>query len=134
MSQANVDLVQGLYDAFKRGDIAHIIDSADPDIDWESVGRACDYPGFGPRRGLAALEEFFRTVAENLKFSEFSPQQFHRADDKVFALGHYGMTVTKTGCRSESDWIHVFTIRGGKVTAFREFSDTARLAEAYRGA
>jgi ketosteroid isomerase-like protein len=29
--------------------------------------------------------------------------------------------------------VHVFTIKGGKVTAFREFTDTAQFAEAYRG-
>ena len=33
----------------------------------------------------------------------------------------------------ESDWLHVFTIRGGKVAAFKEFSDTAQFAEAFRG-
>jgi ketosteroid isomerase-like protein len=32
-----------------------------------------------------------------------------------------------------SDWVHIFTIAGGKVTAFREFLDTARAAEAFRG-
>jgi len=29
--------------------------------------------------------------------------------------------------------VHVFTIKDGKVTDFREFTDTATFAEAYRG-
>ena len=47
-------------------------------------------------------------------------------------LGHYAMTVKKTGKAMDSDWTHIFTIDGGKVKAFREFLDTARAAEAYR--
>ena len=31
-----------------------------------------------------------------------------------------------------SDWIHVFTVRDGKVTTFREFTDTAQFAAAYQ--
>jgi len=29
--------------------------------------------------------------------------------------------------------VHIFTIRSGKVVKLRELSDTAQLAEAYRG-
>ena len=53
--------------------------------------------------------------------------------EKVFALGYYEVTVKNTGRRIGSDWIHVFTIRDGKVTSFREFTDTAQAAEAWRG-
>jgi ketosteroid isomerase-like protein len=50
----------------------------------------------------------------------------------VFVLGHYTYTVKKTGKSGSSDWVHVFTIADGKVKAFRDFSDTARAAEANR--
>jgi len=29
--------------------------------------------------------------------------------------------------------VHVFTLKDGKVTAFREFTDTAQFAQAWRG-
>ena len=48
-------------------------------------------------------------------------------------LGDYAITLKKTGKKMESDWAHIFTIRDGKVTRFREFLDTAQAAEAYRG-
>jgi ketosteroid isomerase-like protein len=28
--------------------------------------------------------------------------------------------------------VHIFTLRGGKIAAFREFTDTALFAQAYR--
>ena len=78
------------------------------------------------------MQGFFDIVRENLDFSEFSPKEFYAVDDKVFVLGYYAMTVKKTGKPLASDWIHIFTIHDGKITAFREFTDTAKAAEAYR--
>ena len=41
--------------------------------------------------------------------------------------------VRKNGRKMASDWVHIFTFRGGKVVQFREFLDTAVAAAAYRG-
>lgn len=133
MSNANIALVQSLYAAFGKSDVATILNGLTADVAWHSGGRATDYPGFGPRKGQAAVGEFFKIVAENNDFSHFSPREFHAADDKVFVLGDYALTLKKTGKAFASDWCHVFTIKNGKVAAFREFLDTALAAEAYRG-
>jgi ketosteroid isomerase-like protein len=64
---------------------------------------------------------------------DFSPREFFGAGDRVCVLGHYAWKIRKTGRTVAGDWVHVFTIRNGKVTRFREFNDTAQFAEAYRG-
>ena len=133
MSNANIALVQSLYAAFGKGDVTSILNSLTTDVSWCSGGRPSDYPGFGLRKGQAAVGEFFKIVADNNEFAHFSPREFHAAEDKVFVLGDYAMTLKKTGKTFASDWCHVFTVKGGKVTAFREFLDTALAAEAYRG-
>lgn len=133
MSNANVTLIQSLYAAFGRGDIAVIINALKPDVDWQTTGRPADFPTFGPRRSAGEVQRFFALVGDNVAFSEFSPQEFYATDDMVFVLGHYAGTVKKTGRTARSDWIHVFTFAGGKVARFREFLDTASFAEAYRG-
>ena len=97
MSNANITTVQNLYAAFGRGDIDTIIAGAAPDIDWQSVGRATDYPAFGPRKGAAQVREFFKIVAESEDFSDFSPREFYAAEDKVFVLGSYSLKMKKTG-------------------------------------
>jgi uncharacterized protein len=48
-------------------------------------------------------------------------------------LGHYKWTVRKTGKAVAADFVHIFTIKNGKVSGFQEFTDTATFAEAYRG-
>ena len=132
MSNANIAIVQNLYAAFGRGDIAAIIAGSNPDIDWQSVGRKTDYPAFGPRQGAAQVQEFFRIVAENEDFSDFSPREFYAADDKVFVLGSYSLKMKKTGKPVACEWVHVFTFRDGKVTRWREHTDTAQFADGYR--
>ncbi len=132
MSEANVKLVQGMYAAFGKGDIASIIGALAADAGWESVGRPTDYPGLGKRRGTKAVQDFFGIVAQNIEFSEFSPREFYETANKVFVLGHYAGRIKKTGRPFSSDFIHVFTATGGKIEDFKEFLDTAQVAEAYR--
>jgi ketosteroid isomerase-like protein len=132
MSNANVTQVQSLYAAFGRGDIATILAGVSLDIDWETIGRASDFPTLGPRRGASAVREFFKLVADNEEFSDFSPREFYPSQDKVFVLGSYSLTIKKTGKKVASEWVHVFTLRDGKVTRFREHTDTAQFAEGFR--
>jgi len=133
MTDASVKLAKDMYAAFQRGDIGTIVNACAPDIAWEINGRQSDFPTLGTRHGRAGVQDFFATVAEHLNFSEFSPQEFYPSGDKVFVLGRYAMTVKKTGKPMACGWCHVFTVRNGIITGFREFTDTAQAAEAYRG-
>ena len=134
MPKSNVALVQSLYAAFGRGDIATIVQAMDPNCTWEIVGRTSDFPTLGARKGRGQVQSFFDGLSQHLDYSEFSPREFYAVDDKVFVLGHSTTTVKKTGRPFVSDWVHIFTVRGTQVAAFREFTDTAKVAEAYRGA
>ncbi|MFL6831695.1 MAG: nuclear transport factor 2 family protein [Xanthobacteraceae bacterium] len=92
-----------------------------------------DYPLFGSWKGSSEVEKFFKGVAQHEEATDFSPREFFDAGDRVCVLGHYAWKIRKTGRTVAGDWVHVFTIRNGKVTRFREFNDTAQFAEAYRG-
>jgi uncharacterized protein len=133
MSNDNVPFIQGLYAAFGRGDIATIVKAMAPDIHWQSGGSADDFPTFGTRKGQKQAEQFFQEVATHNEFLEFSPREFYATGDKMFVLGFYDIKLRKNGRKIASDWVHVFTIKDDKVTAFREFLDTAVAARAFHG-
>ena len=133
MSQADVALIQSLYAAFGRGDIATIIAALAPDIDWRLNGSRSDYPLFGNRKGPREVQAFFEEIPKLQDFSDFTPREFHAAGDRVFVLGHYAATIRKTGRTAACDWVHIFTVRGGKVAAFVEFTDTAAFSQAWKG-
>jgi uncharacterized protein len=133
VSNPNIALVQSVYAAFGRGDIATIIAALAPNVDWTVNGRSSDYPGLGHWKTPAKVEEFFHFVDQNEKFTEFSPRDYYAVDERVFVLGHYAGSMKKTGKPFASDWIHIFTIHSGKILSFREFSDTHQFVAAYRG-
>jgi len=132
MSNANITFIQSMYAAFSKGDIATIIANVTPDVDWRVTGSRLDFPTMGDWRGQAELKKFFDAISQHQEPREFTPKEFFAADDHVFVIGHYDWKIRKTGRTAASDWVHIFTIRDGKVVKFREFNDTAKFAEAYR--
>jgi hypothetical protein len=131
MSQANVSLIQSLYAAFGRGEIATIIAALTPGMEWRLNGSRSDHPLLGTWKGPQGVQAFFNKLAEIQDFSEFSPREFFASGDRVFVLGHYAATMRKNKRKAASDWVHIFTAQGGKISAFLEFTDTAEFARAW---
>ena len=131
---ANTQLIKEAYAAFQRGDIAAILNSCDDNVEWQGViGTEGVLPQSGLRRGKAQVGEFFKQVADTTDFKSFEPKEFIAQGDKVVVLGSYAANMKPSGQRYASDWVMVFTVRNGKVTGFREFSDSAQLVRAYKG-
>jgi uncharacterized protein len=132
-SNPNIALIQSLYAAFGRGDIDSIEAATTPDVTFGLDGRLQDAPIFRYHKGHAGVRDFFRILAETHDITSFTPEEFYSDRDKVFVLGRYGWTMKPSGHSGESEWLHVWTIRNGKVAAVRSLNDTALLAEAWRG-
>jgi ketosteroid isomerase-like protein len=129
--EQNTKLVQDAYAAFGRNDIPTILSYLADDIVWVGVyGAASHVPTSGERRGKAAVDEFFKQVAEHVKFDQFEPREFLATGDKVVVLGHYAAT-TPVKKSFKSDFAMVFTLRNGKVIRFQEFCDSAAVNDAY---
>jgi uncharacterized protein len=132
-SNPNVDLIQNLYAAFGRSDIAGIVASTTPDVTWGLDGRPQDMPFLRRFKGQAGVQEFFKVLAEVHDITSFTPQEFYADGDKVFVIGCYSWIMKPSGRAGSSDWLHVWTIRNGKISGMRSLNDTALLAEAWRG-
>jgi uncharacterized protein len=132
MPNTNVAIVQGLFEAFGRGDMGAILTACAPDIEWEVVGSPADFPPFGLRKGLAGVESFFQDVVATHTFQSFAPGPFHAAGDHVFVPIKFEMTVTRTGRKVSSRFFCDFELQGGKIKRQTEYLDTAALAAAYR--
>lgn len=126
MSDQNVQEVQQAYAAFGRGDIDGILSRLTDDVDWQFLG-PLEIPTAGVRHGKAAVAKFFQQVNDTWQFERFEPRQFIAQGDMVVALGYYSGTVKASRRPFASEWAHVFTMKGGKATRFREYADTANL-------
>jgi uncharacterized protein len=132
-SNPNIGLIQSLYAAFGRGDVASIVASTTPDVVWGLDGRPQDMPLLRKFNGQAGVQEFFKVLAETHDITSFTPEEFYADADKVFVLGRYSWIMKPSGRAGESEWLHVWTIRNGKISGLRSLNDTALLAEAHRG-
>jgi ketosteroid isomerase-like protein len=131
--QENTATVQQAYNNFKTGEIQALLDQMSDDATWqlpEIQGVALA----GKRAGRDGVKDFFETVARDQEVLEFDPREFVAQGDKVVSLGNYKWRVKNTGREFASDFVHIFTIRNGKIVAFREHFDTAVVAAAYQKA
>ena len=133
MAQDSLSVVQQVYGDFGRGDIPAILGRLTEDVVWAVEGQAGAYPTFGARHGPAGALAFFQAMGEVEDVTAFEPKTFHAAGDTVVVEGRIGMTLKNNGKALDYDWVHIFTVRDGKVAGFRELYDTALVVEAYRG-
>ena len=129
----NVQLVQQAYEAFKRADIAGVLQTLDENAEWLIPGPGEIIPFAGTRRGPQQVGEFFSILAGTQTAELFEPREFIASQDKVVVLGTQRWRVNSTGITYEDDWAHVFTIQNGKITRFQEYHDTAAEAAAHGG-
>ena len=119
-----VSLIQDVYAAFGRGDVAFILDRVSENVDWEFVGSP-SLPYAGRRTNKAGVADFFAAVAKADTIHLFEPREYIATDDGVVVLGHERSTTNDTATDFESDWIHLFTVKEGIVTRWRGFFNTA---------
>jgi uncharacterized protein len=125
-----LELVHRLYDCFGRGDLTALMALLHPDVDWTWHGPAA-IPYAGSRRGHTGAAEFFRAVAEAVVIEQFAPKHFIADGDTVVVIGDETARAHATARRFAISWVHVWTLRAGKVASLRCFADTAAVASAF---
>src|SRR5712692_3182890 len=131
--QENTAIAQQAYNNFKTGNIEALLDQLSADVTWQ-LPEMKGVPLAGKRSGRDGVADFFATVARDQEVLEFEPREFVAQGDKVVSLGHYKWRVKDTGREFATDFVHIFTVRDGKIAAFREHFDTAAVAAAYQKA
>jgi uncharacterized protein len=130
MSQENVDLVRGMFDAFGRRDIAAALEAYSPQIEWTT---ASDEPDSRTLRGLEGLrtmvDGWLQTWEENL-FSAAEPQEFIGAGDHVVVPVRALVRGKASGVPVKILETYDFRIEDGKVVEVREYRTKEQALEA----
>ncbi len=95
---AALDIVQQAYAAFGRHDITALMKLIADEVDWECVA-----PATLPYAG----------------------REFIEAGEHVTVLGWEKTTAVETKKLFETEWVHVFTVKSGKITRWRGLFNTA---------
>ncbi|MFP5219452.1 MAG: nuclear transport factor 2 family protein [Actinomycetes bacterium] len=122
-STDSVELLRGGYEAFARRDIPAVLALFDDGIRWSTPDTV---PFGGLFTGPGEVGAFFSRLPEHFAELNVTPSRFIGDDDVVAVLGtHSGRTAA--GPTFEIPFVHVWTVRAGKVTAFEEYLDTVRM-------
>ncbi len=131
-TKKNIQVIDSLYNAFATGDIPTVLGLMHPKIEWneaESNSLASGNPYIGPD---AILEGVFARLGANHEYFVLQDIKVHgMSDNMVLATLRYDAKVKATGKSYNAQVAHLWTLNNeGKITAFQQFVDTKKLADA----
>ena len=130
-SNPNVEIVQGMYEAFAAGDGGAVLAKFSPDIIWneaESNSLADGNPYIGPQ---AVAEGIFGRLAQEWETFTLTDQTIYAVGkDMVLATGRYKGIHAATGKSIDAQHAHIWWFEDGLVTRFQQYTDTKQLADA----
>ncbi len=124
-----LEVVQTAYAAFGRGDLPAILNLVSEDIDWEFFG-AKGLPYTGVFQSKDEVARWFASIPEVDDILVFEPREFINGGEHVTVLGWERTRARPSGRIFESEWVHVFTVRAGRVVRFWAMYDTEASAAA----
>jgi uncharacterized protein len=123
---ANRAVVETLYSAFAANDGAAIAAILSPELVWmEAEGGP--YADLNPYVGPPAVfEGVFGRIGGAFPDFKVTPATMHVSGDAVFVQGRYTGTNAATGEAVDAQFMHAFTLSGGKIVAMQQYTDTAQ--------
>lgn len=124
-----LEVVQAAYSAFGRGDVPAILELVADAVEWKFVGaRGMPYTGTCGTKGEVA--KWFASIPQGDDIQAFEPREFIVGGDNVTVLGWERTRAVPSGKVFEADWVHIFTVRNGRVVRFWGMYDTEASAAA----
>ncbi|MBK7702226.1 MAG: nuclear transport factor 2 family protein [bacterium] len=118
----NLAAIRGAYEAFSRGDVPAVLAVLAPDVSWtEAEGFPYGGTYVGPE---AVLQGVFMKLGTEWDGFAAVPSEFVADGDTVVALGTYSGKFRATGKSFAAPFAHVWQLRAGKVSRFRQYTDT----------
>ena len=122
-----LETVRRMYAAFAAKDRDEILRLFDPRIVWvQNAG----FPGGGAHVGAEAVFEVFAGFRRNWEGWTAEVAEWLEAGDTVVAIGEYAGTYKATFRPMRAAFAGVYDVRDGRIVRFRQFTDTAKIAEA----
>ena len=122
----NSEIIKGLYDDFATGNVPGVLGAMDANILWtEAEGFLYGGTYAGPN---AILENVFMKLGTEWEGFSAVPHQIVDGGDTVVGLGTYSGKYLKTGKSVTVPFAHAWTLVGGKIVKFVQYTDTLVVA------
>ena len=127
MAQDNVDVIQGAWDAFAKGDLegATAIVAPEGEINVPST-----LPFGGTFLGPEGMRDYVTGMTSHYRDFKAMPEKVLGADDDHVIVTASIKARTKDGTPVESRSVWLYKLRGGQVTSAEVYTDTAEVLKA----
>ncbi|MEO1061444.1 MAG: cytochrome P450 [Actinomycetota bacterium] len=126
----NVALTRRMYEAVPAGDAETVFAGMHPDVEITYYGSDV-IPYAGTYRGTEGVAAFLGAVGESVEVIEMRPELFIEHDEHLAVFGHLRFRTITGGTDFESDFAHIVEIRDGRWYRFRDFANSAVVAEVF---
>jgi len=127
-SQANVDALRPVYDAWSRGDFRPIHDVYGADLEW---GWSEEFPDLhGPESDPSVEASSLRSWLAPWEDWRVEVEDFVASGDHVVALARYTGRGKESGVEVDVQGAHLWEFRDGRAVRLEVFSDRKRALEA----
>jgi uncharacterized protein len=135
---SNLETVQGIYEAFGKGDVPAILDVLADDVQWEAwednSAVNAGVPWLTARHGKQEVIGFFETAGQ-MEITELTVLSMMEGGNHVAVEFVIEANLpTFGGGKYRDEEMHLWTFDdAGKVTRLRHYTDTAKHIAAYTG-
>jgi uncharacterized protein len=123
----NVEVVRRIYAAFNNDEGRSILHLFDPGIEWDTLAML---RGTEVYRGYSGLRNFLATWLSAFEDYQVAPQEFIDAGSEVVVPILQRGRGKAAGVEAEWRFVHVWSLRRGKVVRLRTYADKAGALEA----
>jgi hypothetical protein len=127
----NIIIVEQLYELFEKKDIGTILELISQDVEWGEPENPYN-PAGGTRFGHQGFLEWINIGKENEEILILEPKKMLADADTVAVFGYIKCLAIPTQKIYESDFVHLWVIKDGKIDKFQEFFDTYAAGEAFK--
>ena len=125
------EATRAFYDLFIAGKIEEALERfVDPEaVLVNPLPEVIPFGGvFEGRQGFAA---YLEAILRGISIERFEVDEIFADGERVTVLGRETSLVHSTGKRYTMSWVHVLTVRDGRIVHMREYNDTAAMAVAF---
>lgn len=130
-SSANQQVIENIYKSFQQGRPEDVLAACHADIVWSSTYSPAVVPLGGEFRGHDGVRRFFISIGSHLQV-QVEVHQYVTQGDTVVAIGMEHVTHLATSRKAKNPFVHVYTLREGKVSTARIYGDTAVISDLFQ--
>ncbi len=126
MPTAPIETIRSFYAALAAGDAASALGLMSADIEWVAMW---PYKARGPGPQSVA-EGVFVPLQRDWERFEIIPSEYLVEAEAVLSIGRFRGVHGATAKSVDAAYAHLWTVRDGQITRFRQFIDTLAIAQA----